>query len=63
MTPCRCSVPMIVHMQLYRTEAHLSQPCQGETANAWVWYRALTLVKQTGLRGSNVLEHGTDYLM
>lgn len=57
---CLCCVTMIapVHEWLYHVEVHL---CQAkEVYHAWGQQRALTLVKQSGLRWSNMLGHGTD---
>lgn len=52
-------VLVLVHEQPYCAEAHLFQPCQG----AWAWCGVLTLVKQTGLWGTNILGHRTDCLV
>lgn len=60
--PLCITVPVFVREQPNPAKAHLSQPCQGqESVLAFAWYRALTLVKQTGLWESNVLGHGMDY--
>ena len=52
-------VLVLVHEQPYCAGAHLFQPRQ----SAWAWYGVLTLVKQTGLWGSNILGHRTDCLV
>lgn len=53
----QCLCPM--HEPLYRAKIHGSRP---NRAGARGRYGALTLVKQPGLWGSNVLGNGTDYL-
>lgn len=49
--------------QPFCAEAHLLQLHQGQEYRAWTRYWALTLVKQSGLWGSNMPWHGTDYLV
>ncbi len=52
---------LLEHVHLYRAKSHLFQPCQGQQSVPCLGtYGALTLVKQTGLWGLNVLRHGTD---
>ncbi len=54
---CQRSVPVLVHVHVhpYCAKAHFFQPYQDRLSVLWARYGALTLVKQTGLQGSNVL--------
>lgn len=39
------------------------QPYQGQGRVLWAWFEEVTLVKQTGFWGSNMLQHSTDCLV
>ncbi len=53
--PCLCMCILIVPKSTSSNHARAN-----EASHAWARNRALTLVKQTGLWGSNMLRHGTD---